>query len=135
MHYKTLGPDHFVPPLLHMEMGLVNQVWDNFESWVDDVVEQVPVDEKAARVALFEAQEKLAEATNNKESAKKTISIEIRQKNAEVKRLERELRRRDITVQVRQELYARFALLTAFVKENEAIEKIFKLNLRKHKKH
>jgi len=39
MHYKTLGPDHFVPPLLHMEMGLVNQVWDNFESWVDDVVE------------------------------------------------------------------------------------------------
>jgi len=91
----------------------VNQVWDNFESWVDDVVEQVPVDEKAARVALFEAQEKLAEATNNKESAKKTISIEIRQKNAEVKRLERELRRRDITVQVRQELNARFALLTA----------------------
>ncbi len=114
-----------------MEMGLVNQVWDNFESWVNDVVEQVPVDEKAARVALFEAQEKLAEATNNKESAKKTISIEIRQKNAEVKRLERELRRRDITVQVRQELYARFALLTAFVKENEAIEKNIQAEFKK----
>jgi hypothetical protein len=32
MHYKTLGPDNFAPSLLHMEMGLVKQVWEDFES-------------------------------------------------------------------------------------------------------
>ncbi len=49
MHYKPLGPDNFVPPLLHMEMGLVNQVWEDFENWVDGNIEMIPVDEKAAR--------------------------------------------------------------------------------------
>jgi hypothetical protein len=48
MHYKTLDPEHFVPPLLPMEMGLVNQVWEDFESWVYADVENIPVDKKAA---------------------------------------------------------------------------------------
>jgi len=123
MHYKALGPDHFIPPLLHMEMGLVNQVWEDFEGWVDDVVEQIPLDEKAAREAVVEAKDKLAEATNSKESAKNTITVEIRQTNAEIKRLKREFVRRDITNELKQEIDARLTLLTAIVKENQAIEK------------
>jgi hypothetical protein len=45
-----------------MEMGLVNQVWTDFETWVDDKVEMLPLDEKAAREAVLEAKEKLDEA-------------------------------------------------------------------------
>ncbi len=75
MHYKTLDPEHFVPPLLHMEMGLVNQVWEDFENWVYADVENIPVDKKAAWEAILEAKEKLAEAANNKESAKNTTTV------------------------------------------------------------
>jgi hypothetical protein len=47
-HYKCLGPDNFVPPLLHLEIGMVNHVRDEFEEWVDNVVEVVPPIEKDA---------------------------------------------------------------------------------------
>ena len=46
MHYKSLGPENFVPPLLHMEIGMVNQVWEDMEGWIDDEVEVVPEDER-----------------------------------------------------------------------------------------
>jgi hypothetical protein len=59
MQYKGIGPDHFVPPLLHMEMGMVNQSWDCFEEWVDDVVEIFPPHEKKARKKLQIAKKSL----------------------------------------------------------------------------
>jgi hypothetical protein len=46
MHYKSLTPNAFVPPLLHMEIGTVNQAWEDFTTWIDDVVEKVPLDKK-----------------------------------------------------------------------------------------
>jgi hypothetical protein len=49
--------------------------------------------------------------------------VEIRQTNAEIKRLKREFVRRDITNELKQEIDARLTLLTAIVKENQAIEK------------
>jgi hypothetical protein len=36
MHYKSVGPERFAPPLLHMEMGMVNQAWYTFEDWIDE---------------------------------------------------------------------------------------------------
>jgi hypothetical protein len=53
LHYKTLMSVNFIPPLLHMEMGLVNKVWDDIETWTDDEVERfqsmkrVPLQRKA----------------------------------------------------------------------------------------
>jgi hypothetical protein len=29
---QSLTPDNFAPPLLHMEMGLVIQVWEDFQT-------------------------------------------------------------------------------------------------------
>jgi len=40
------GPKYFLPPLLHLQMGMVNQAFDNFEAWVDDYVEVIPLAEK-----------------------------------------------------------------------------------------
>jgi hypothetical protein len=88
MHYKSLTPENFVPPLLHMEMGMVNQVWEDMEAWIDDVVEVVPEDEKAARKSLLDAKESLERATKQKDEAKITISVEIKQKRGEVKTLQ-----------------------------------------------
>jgi hypothetical protein len=46
MHYKSLAPENFILPLLHIEIGMVNQVWEVMEGWIDDEVEVVPEDER-----------------------------------------------------------------------------------------
>jgi hypothetical protein len=46
VHYRSLTPNNSVPPLLHMEIGMVNQAWEDLMTWIDDVVEKIPLDEK-----------------------------------------------------------------------------------------
>jgi hypothetical protein len=48
MQYKSLTINTFVPPLLHLEMGMVNLVWDDFELWIDNDVEMIPSHEQEA---------------------------------------------------------------------------------------
>lgn len=48
-HYSCLGPQNFVPLLLHLEKGMVNQDCESFEEWVDDAVEIVPPIERDAQ--------------------------------------------------------------------------------------
>jgi hypothetical protein len=87
MHYQCLTPRHFVPPLLHMEIGIVNQVWDDLENWIDDAVEIIPLQEKDARKNLKDAIKNFESAKAEKTDSEKTTNIEIREKNTEVKRL------------------------------------------------
>ena len=93
MHYKSLTPQDFVPPLLHMEIGMVNHAWDDFEQWIDDVVEMVPPHEQDARKEVIKAKEDLQIALSQREEDDKTMNIEIREKSAEVKVLKSELRK------------------------------------------
>jgi hypothetical protein len=65
-HYNCLGPENFAPPLLHLEIGMVNQCWESFEEWVDEVVEIVPPIEKDARKQVEAAKNLLAEAADDK---------------------------------------------------------------------
>lgn len=104
MHYAGIGPEHFVPPLLHMEMGMVNQAWYQFEQWIDDEVELLPPHEKEARKFIAVAKDKLEEAAREKNEAEKTINIEIREKNGEIRLLKSELRRKTLENSRRQEL-------------------------------
>jgi hypothetical protein len=117
MHYKCLGPEHFVPPLLHLEMGMVNNVWDDFEEWIDNAVEIVPPHEKDARDALLLSKDALALAIDEKKEGDQKINIEIREKNAEAKLLKSELRKRTIDNERRQELHLRLTLLETFVEQ------------------
>jgi hypothetical protein len=48
-HDEYLGPQHFVAPLLHLEIGIINQLWEAFDEWVGGVVEITPPTEKDAR--------------------------------------------------------------------------------------
>jgi len=52
------------------------------------------------------------------------ICIEIKQKNAEVKTLKRELKKKGIADDAKQELNARLTLLSAMIKEQQLTEKI-----------
>ncbi len=80
MQYKSLTINNFVPPLLHLEMGMVNLVWDEFESWIDNEVEMIPAHEQEARRKVSEASQLLEVAIAGKKEADQTINIEIRQK-------------------------------------------------------
>ena len=126
MHYKSLAPSNFVPPLLHMEIGMVNQAWENFVNWVDDVVEKIPEDEKVARTAVVDATDNLKERMREKKEAKKTISIEVMEKNAKVKLLKGELKRAKENQVVTGTIQARLALLESFVKEQKVLDKTVK---------
>jgi hypothetical protein len=88
---KSLTPQDFVPPLLHIEIGMVNNAWDGFKQWIDDMVEMIPPHEQDARKKLDESRQKLDEALAERSEVEKTINIEIREKSGEVKRLISEL--------------------------------------------
>ncbi len=90
-HYKCLGTQNFVPPLLHLEIGMVNQAWEDFEKWVDDVVEVVPPAEKDARKEVIDSRKNLAMAMDKKKETDVTINIEIREKSGEANVIKAEL--------------------------------------------
>ncbi len=127
MHYKCLGPEYFVPPLLHLEMGMVNNVWDEFdESVIDKDVEIVPPHEKDARDALSLSKDALAVAIDDKKGGDQMINIEIREKNTEVKLLKSELHKRTIDNERRQELHLKLILLETFIEQQRNQLKVLK---------
>jgi hypothetical protein len=91
MMYKTLTPDDFVPLLLHLEMGMVNQVWDSIKQWIDDHVEMIPPHEQDAGKKLSKAKIMLDESASKKHEAEKTINIDIQERKAEIKLLKTQL--------------------------------------------
>jgi hypothetical protein len=94
MHYKGISQENFVLPLLPMEMGMVNQSWDMLDDWIDNCAAIISMHEKKARKQLADAKEKLKEATREKEEFIKTCSIEIREKNGEIKLLKSEIHKK-----------------------------------------
>lgn len=75
------------------------------------------------KITIIKSNIKLDRAAKEKESARKIISVEIRQNNAEVKRLKHELQQRGIAVKMWQELNAWAALITTIVEEKQCIER------------
>jgi hypothetical protein len=69
------------PPLLHLEIGMVNQAWEVFEGWVDNVVEVIPPIERDARKEVQDATEKLELATEEKNHTDTTINIDVQEKS------------------------------------------------------
>ena len=58
-------------------MGMVNQVWEDFENWIDDKVELIPIEEKLARTTLDESRERLRIASSEKDDAKKISALNL----------------------------------------------------------
>jgi hypothetical protein len=102
-HYRCLGPQNFVPPLLHLEIGMVNQAWESFKEWVNDVVEIVPPIERDARKQVQDAKEKLVLALENKKQADATINIELRKKSGTATLIKADLSRKKLDGTQREE--------------------------------
>jgi hypothetical protein len=47
--FLCFSPDQYVPPLLYLQMELVNKVWLVFLEWLDEEAELVPTIEKEIR--------------------------------------------------------------------------------------
>ena len=47
--WDFIEPSHYVVPILHIEIGLVNNAVDNFYDWVEDHIEVASSDEKRCR--------------------------------------------------------------------------------------
>jgi hypothetical protein len=75
-----IGPEYYVPHLMHMEMGLVNAAWKNFETWVDDIVKVAPPHGKEACKAVSLVKENLFIAVDEWKVSDQTIHIGIREK-------------------------------------------------------
>jgi hypothetical protein len=129
MHYNSLTPQDFVPPLLHMEIGMVNHAWDEFEQWIDDAVEMVPPHEQDARKLVIAAREKLELAQAQREEDEKTVNVEIREKSAEIKVLKSDLRKTRDEAE-KEELQITVLMLEALLTE---LKKTYKLNKEKVK--
>jgi hypothetical protein len=114
-HYRCLGPQNFVPPLLHLEIGIVNQAWESFKEWVDDVVEIVPPIERDSRKQVKDAKEKLALASENKKQADATINIELREKSDTATLIKANLCRKNLDSTQREELKVQLTLLDAII--------------------
>lgn len=125
MHYQCLTPQNFVPPLLHLEIGMVNQMWDNLVEWIDEEVEIIPLEEKEARTKLKSALEERDNAKAEKKDSEKTVEIEIREKNGEIKALKAALRRKDISSDEKQQVNMRLTLLQTFISEQKKTPKNF----------
>jgi hypothetical protein len=123
------------PPLLHLEIGMVNQAWEAFEGWVDDVVEVVPPIEKDARKEVQDAREKVAIATEEKKHVDGTINIDIREKSGAANLIKAQLRRKGLENEKKVELQMQLTLLSTFISELKQQLKLCKDNLKSRQLH
>jgi len=130
-HYSCLGPKHFVPPLLHLEIGMVNQCWESFEQWVDDIVEIVPPSEKEARKELTDAKNKLAQAADEQRHCEATINVELREKSGAAQLIKNQLRRKGLVDTHRNELNMQLTLLATSINNLKDQMKACKENVKK----
>ena len=130
MHFQCLTSQNFVPPLLHLEIGMVNQMWDNLVEWIDEEVEINPLQEKEARTKLKSALEERDNAKAEKKDSEKTVEIEIREKNGEIKALKAALRRKDISSDEKQQVNMGLTLLQTFISKQKEHLKTLKDNLK-----
>jgi hypothetical protein len=129
-HYQYLGPQNFVLPLLHLDIGMVNQAWESIQEWVDDVLEIVPPIERDARKQVQDAKEKLALALENKKQADATINIELREKSGTATLIKANLCRKYLDGTQREELNVQLTLLDAFITDLKQQMKVMKENLK-----
>ena len=91
------------------------------EQWIEDKVEIIPLQEKEARKKWKEALEDLNVASSEKKEAERTINIEVREKNTEVKVLKTQLKRRLMNDAERNKLNTRITLLLTVIDEQKKL--------------
>ena len=91
--WSYLPINHIVPPLLHITLGLVNDLLDHFFKWVDETVEPLTVQEHEARILSLlaelvvdeweESLENFEEVLREKIELRKDINKRLKQRGLE----------------------------------------------------
>ena len=96
----------------------------------DEEVEIIPLEEKEACTKLKSALEERDNAKAEKKDSEKTVEIEIREKNGEIKAVKAALRRKDISSDEKQQVNMRLTLLQTLISEQKEHLKTLKDNLK-----
>ena len=105
VQYKSVSPEHYVPPHLHITMGMINEPMNWLGSFIDEVIEPIEEDEKQARDDYDDAYMRVYAAQLELKELESTVGVEIKESQLEVrvlKRLAREAseeQRNDIDLQ------------------------------------
>jgi len=113
---------------------MVNQCWESFEEWVDEVVEIVPPAEKDAREELKAAKNRLAEAADDKKQCEATINVELREKSGAATLIRSQLQRKNIDAVHREQLTMQLTFLDTAITELKNQIKAKKENVKKCQK-
>jgi len=93
-HYYSLGPQNSILPLLHLQMGMINQAFVSFEAWVDDCVAVIPLAEKETQKEVEDAICNHNLALKGKRESEATINIALQEKNGTVNVIKAQLQRK-----------------------------------------
>ncbi len=93
MHYKEISPQLFVCPPLHMEIGLVNKVWEELCLWVDQECELLSDEEIGARQMAALANQMYEESMREQDRLKGDVAIGLKADKVSLKQLQQQLKR------------------------------------------
>jgi hypothetical protein len=93
MHCKGISPQLFVCPPLHMEIGLVNKVWEELCLWVDQECELLSEGEIEVRQMAALANQMYEESMREQETLKGDVAAGLKADKVSLKQLQQQLKR------------------------------------------
>ena len=91
-HYPSILPQMFVPPPLHLEIGLVNDVWSDLMKLIELNAEDLPETELNAQNNLAEAEQNLSQLTDDKKEIEMTFSVDAKQNGMDINILKKQVK-------------------------------------------
>ena len=122
---------HYIPPILHCQIGAVNKVMTDMLDFIDQYVQHLPNVEKGRRKKLREESEKLEALVKEvsqlnaakRDFTKKRIAanVKVKEKTNIVKELRKELKKTDLCPQVRVALEDTIKALQEEISEHRKV--------------
>ena len=94
--WDIIEPSHYVVPILHIEIGLVNNVMDNFYDWVEDHVEAATPEEKMCRNKMILMDTELRKAQEKAQHLKGDILQQLSNLRHSLSEVKKRLKSRTI---------------------------------------
>jgi len=123
--WDFIEPKHYIFPVLHFEIGAVNNVLDSFYGFVEDRVELLSEEEKVLRSSAVIAEVAFSEAQRALSGWKETGAVNLAMHRIEKTTLVQHLRRTTLTANERQELTQQRAQLEAIINDLVKQRKVF----------
>ena len=125
--WDFIEPKDYIFPVLHFEIGAVNNVLDSFYGFVEDRVELLSQEEKVLRSSVIIAEVALTEAQKANNAWKDTGGINLAMQRIQKTNLVAYLKRKTLTVDERHDLTQQKteldAIITSLITQRKELEK------------